>query len=90
MARNVVEPVGEAAPTAPLCLDRPGTAGESFNIAAADTPTMATLMRDVVAQVGSRSRVVSLPKPVARTIIELAKRLAESGIELATFGSQIW
>jgi nucleoside-diphosphate-sugar epimerase len=59
-----------------LALDSPGAPRESFNIAAADTPTMATLMRDVAAQVGSRSPLIPLPRPVVRTAITLAKRLA--------------
>jgi nucleoside-diphosphate-sugar epimerase len=59
-----------------LALDSPGAPGESFNIAAADMPTMAMVMRDIIASVGSRSPLVPLPQPVARAAVALAKRVA--------------
>ena len=56
-----------------LAARRPGASGQVCNIAAPDTPSLATLVRDVARLVGSRSRPLRVATPLVRAATAAAK-----------------
>ncbi|HMC80509.1 MAG TPA: hypothetical protein VKO35_08150, partial [Acidimicrobiia bacterium] len=69
----------DAAQAFALAAGAPGAVGEAFNVAAADTPAMADFLAGVVAAVGSRSRLVPVPRVMARLGVGAAKVAARLG-----------
>src|SRR5207244_9334867 len=51
-----------------------GADQQAFNIAAADTPPVATFFEDLAARVGSRSRPRPVPLPLLRAGVAVARR----------------
>jgi nucleoside-diphosphate-sugar epimerase len=69
----------DAAQAFELALVRPGVAGESFNVAAPDTPSMEGFLWELAEAVGSRSRPVALPRWLLRGMGQLVARRARRG-----------
>jgi UDP-glucose 4-epimerase len=65
----------DAAQAFDLAATVPGADGRVLNVAAADSPTMLAFLRDVADAVGSRARMVAVPRPLGRAGLALAKRI---------------
>ena len=57
-----------------LASERPEANGQAFNLAAAEAPPCQELLRDLIAAVGSRSRLIVIPKWILEAAVSLIER----------------
>ncbi|MGQ9599353.1 MAG: NAD-dependent epimerase/dehydratase family protein [Anaerolineae bacterium] len=64
-----------------LVAEHPAAVGQAFHIGSADVPPIRSMVEEVIAQVGSASKVRSIPVPVARLAIGLLRPFGKAPLE---------
>jgi len=64
-----------------LAADHPGAVGQAFNLGSADVPTIRQMVEQVLAHVGSKSRIVGVPAGLARAGVTMLRWVGRAPLE---------